>query len=299
MSLQDIDKACKDFGVLYYLPTLISSPIDTILQAIKAVREFKKSHPGSGLLGMHLEGPFLNPIKKGAHSAQVIHNPTDDELALIVEKGRDIIKIMTIAPECFTDPQIRYLLDNKIQLYAGHSNMSYEKAMHYFDMGIDMVTHLYNAMSAFTHRAPGFMGAALERTDIWAPIILDGHHLHYGAARIAQRLKPEHLLLITDSTFLGRKIDQFIWGDFDASMINGTYVNKEGNLAGAAISMIEAMQNAKNELQISEQTAIEMATSRPARAIKMQDKIGYIRPGYPARFCIFDEGFKNMETLIL
>lgn len=296
--LEDMTAACRDFGTLHFLPTLISSPKPVILSALQSIRAFKEKHPGSGVLGMHLEGPFFNPVKRGAHSPHIIRKPTDEELEEIVHEGKGVIKIMTIAPEMFTDDQIRYLLDQDILLSAGHSNMSYEQAHHYFDMGIDLITHLYNAMSGFTHRSPGFAGAALERKGIWAPIVMDGHHVHFGAARIAHQMKKDRLVLISDSSFLGRRIQDFSWGDFDAKMVDGTYRNKEGNLAGAAISMVEALENACNHLGVSEQEAIEMATSRPAKAIRMQDQIGYIKKGYPARFCVFKPGFKQLESLI-
>lgn len=297
--LLDITAACRDFGTLHFLPTLISSPQSVILSALKSVQQFKEQYPEAGVLGMHLEGPFFNPVKRGAHSPNIVRTPTDEELEDIVKAGRDVIKIMTIAPEMFTDDQIRYLLDQGILLSAGHSNMSYEQAHYYFDMGIDLITHLYNAMSGFTHRSPGFAGAALERAAVWAPIVLDGHHVHFGAARIARQMKKDRLLLLSDSSFLGRRIQDFVWGDFDAKMIDGTYRNKEGNLAGAAISMVEALENAVTHLGVTEKEAVEMATSRPALAIRMQDQIGYIKAGYPARFCVFEAGFKNLESLVL
>jgi len=298
-SLMDIAEACKQFGTLHFLPTLISSPTPVIITAINAVRDCQAQYPSAGILGMHLEGPFFNPSKRGAHSAGIVRRPTDKELELIVQAGKDIIKIMTIAPEMFSDDQIRYLLDQGILLAAGHSDMNYEQAMHYFDMGINMVTHLYNAMSGFSARSPGFTGASLEREGIWTPIILDGHHVHYGAARLAYQLKKQALFLITDSSFLGRRVQDFSWADFDAKMVSGTYRNKEGNLAGAAISMAEAVCNALQHLPVTEQEALAMATSRPARAIRMDHEIGYIAPGYPARFCVFDSGFNHLESLIL
>jgi len=298
-SLRDIAEACQDFGTLHFLPTLISSPIEVIVEAIRAVSDFRQKYPKAGVLGMHLEGPYFNPVKRGAHSAAIVRKPTDRELEIIVKEGKDVIKVMTLAPEMFSDDQLRYLIDQGILISAGHSNMSYEQAMHYFDLGINVVTHLYNAMSGFSPRTPGFVGAALERKGIWAPIILDGHHVHYGAARLAKQAKAEQLFLITDSSFLGRQVQDFTWADFDAKMIDGTYRNKEGNLAGAAISMVEALQNALNHLNITEQEAIAMATSRPARAIGMDRQIGYIAPGFPARFCVFDAGFINLEPLVL
>lgn len=298
-SLLDIDQACQDHGTLYYLPTLISSRTETILKAITEVRNFQTKYPEKGVLGMHLEGPFFNPLKRGAHSKDIIRKPTDEELALIVEHSKGIIKVMTIAPELFSFEQIRYLQDNGILLAAGHSDMDYEQAMQYFEKGIHLATHLYNAMSAFGHRAPGFTGACLENDEVHTSIIMDGHHLHYGAARLAKRLKGDKLFLITDSSFLGRRMQSFQWDDFDASLQEGTYRNKEGNLAGAAISMPEAVLNASRQLHISLQEAIEMATSRVAKAIHMQDRIGHILPGYPARFFVFDDTLTKYSSLIL
>lgn len=298
-TLLDIDQACREHGTLYYLPTLISSRIETIITAIDEIRDFQTKYPEKGILGMHLEGPFFNPLKRGAHSKNIVRNPTDEELKRIVTHSKGIIKVMTIAPELFSFEQIRYLQDSGIQLAAGHSNMSYEQAMTYFDQGIQLATHLYNAMPAFGHRSPGLIGATLEHKDVYASIILDGHHLHYAAARLAKVLKGDHLFLITDSSFLGRRMQNFEWDDFDASLQDGTYRNKEGNLAGAAISMPEAVKNAHLQLQVSLQQAIEMATSHVANAIHMQDKLGYIRPGYPARFFVFNQDLTQYSTLIL
>lgn len=297
-TLSDIDQACRDFGTLYYLPTLISSPTEVILNAIGQVRQYREKYPEKGLLGMHLEGPFFSPEKRGAHNKDIIRLPTDKEIKQIVRAGKDVIKVMTIAPELFRDDQLRYLQDSGILLSAGHSNMDYGQAQQYFAKGIHLVTHLYNAMSAFAHRAPGLAGATLENDQVYTSLILDGHHCHYGAARLAKKLKGDKLFLITDSSFLGRKMQDFQWDTFDASLQEGTYRNKEGNLAGAAISMPEAVQNAREHLGCTLQQAIEMATSRVARAIRMDDRIGFIKENYPARFFVFDDHLNQYHSLI-
>lgn len=298
-SLTDITNACHHFGTLYFLPTLISSTQENILKAVNEIKHFQQEFPQSGVLGMHLEGPFFNPDKRGAHNKDIVRKPTDSELEQIVAHGKGIIKVMTIAPEMFSDEQIKLLQENNIRLSAGHSNMSYEQAQYYFDKGISLATHLYNAMSPFTHRAPGLTGAILENNDVYASIILDGHHCHYGAARIAYRLKKEKLFLITDSTFLGRKMQHFEWDTFDAMLKDDMYRNKEGNLAGASISMPEAVRNARENLNISLSEAIAMATSRVARAIGEDARIGFIRESYPARFFVFDDDIKHYSALIV
>lgn len=287
-TLADIYNTCCDYATPFILPTLISSPTEVILEAIDAVREFRKERPG--VLGMHLEGPFLNPSKHGAHDPLIIRKPTNAELEKIVLHGEDVIKVMTIAPEIFTNDQINMLLDSGVVLSAGHSEMTYDQAQYYFDKGIQLVTHLYNAMTQMGHRECGIVGAVFDSDNVFAPIILDGGHCNYAAARIALKQKEDKLFLITDSSFLGRQKKYFDWEGLNIEMTDGFYRDKTGNLAGAAISMPEAVKNVVDHLRASVQEAVEMATSRVARAIKMDDKIGFIKPGFPAKFVLFDDG---------
>ena len=137
-----------------------------------------------------------------------------------------------------------------------------------------------------------------DNNDVYAPVILDGAHCKYAAARIAYKIKRDKLFLISDAAFLGRKVKHFEWGDFDATLTNGFYRNKEGNLAGAAISMVEAVRNAFIHLNMSLEEAINMATINAAKAIKMEDKIAAVKPGYPATFIKFNDDLSKYQTLI-
>ncbi len=284
-------------GTYYVLPTLITSSLENILQGIEVVRKFIEDNPQSGVVGMHLEGPFLNPLKRGAHLAKYVRKPSDEELFQIAEAGKEIIKIWTIAPEQFTGKQIKALRETGIKLSVGHSNATFEEATAAFDSGINLVTHLYNAMSNFQHRAPGLVGASLARSEVWAPIILDGKHCHFGAAATAWNAKPDKLFLISDALFLGRKKSVFQWEEFDATLNNGGYVNSEGNLAGSAVSMGECVFNAVNSLGIPLEIAVSMATDRPARALGLADKLGKIDIEFPAVFTSFDAQLKNFEVV--
>lgn len=288
-ALFDMSVACRKYGTCFFLPTLISSPQKKILDAIDNVRDFIRQYPDKGVLGMHLEGPFISPEKRGTHSVHTVRKATDREIEEIAFYGKGIVKIMTIAPEMMTDVQMEILQKNGIILSIGHSNINYEDAQRYFDTGIRLVTHLYNAMSDFSHRAPNLVGAALDNDSVYTPLILDGHHSHFSAGRIAQKIKRDKLILTTDCAFLGRKMESFAWEDFEAFLDNDSYVNKEGHLAGSAISMAEAVSNAINYLQVSTQEAIEMATSRVARALNSEDRIGFIQQGFPASFFVFEE----------
>lgn len=296
-TIHDIYESSLKYGTTHTLPCLISSSKETILKGIEAIRSYRSKHK-NGVLGMHLEGPFLNPLKRGAHSLTQVRKPTNSELEEIIRYGKDVIKVITIAPECFSEEQLDMLLESGIVISAGHSTMTYKEASYYFAKGINLVTHLFNAMTQFGHREPGLVGATFENEAVYAPIILDGAHCDYAAARLAYKLKKDKFFLITDATFLGRKVSNFKWENFDAHLENGFYRNDEGNLAGASISMDEAVRNAHQHLNVTIDEAIKMATCRVASAIKMEDKLGKIKPGYPASFVRFNDDLSKVESLI-
>ncbi len=298
-AIADINDACIKQGTAYTLPCLITSSLENILKGIEATKQYMAQNPNSGVLGMHLEGPFLNMSKRGAHQKQYIRKPTDDELKSIIEAGQDVIKIMTIAPEEFTENQIQMLLDAGITLSVGHSNASYETTQSAYNQGVKLCTHLFNAMSQFGHREPGVVGATFDDDTVFAPIILDGFHCDYAAARIAYSIKKDKLFLISDALFVNEKVKHFKWENFDAYLENGQYRNSEGNLAGAAISMADAVRNAVQFVGISLDEAIQMATIRPAKAIGMSNLIGQIAVGFPAKFTMFDEDLYFFKPLIL
>lgn len=296
-AIQDIYDASLKYGTTHVLPCLISSSNETILKGIEAVRQYMKKHD-NGVIGMHLEGPFLNPLKRGAHSMDQVRKPSNEELKEIIELGKDVIKVITIAPECFTEEQLKMLLESGIQISIGHSTVTHKEAQQYFSKGIKLVTHLFNAMTQFGHREPGLVGAVFENENVYAPVILDGAHCDYAAAKVAYKLKQDKFFLISDATFLGRKVENFKWDNFDAHLENGFYRNEDGNLAGATISMAEAVQNAFNHLNVSADEAIKMATSHVASAIGLEDKFGKIKTGFPASFVQFNDDLSEIETLI-
>jgi N-acetylglucosamine-6-phosphate deacetylase len=231
-TLHDICNSSLQFGTTHVLPCLISSSFETILEAISVVKDFMQQYPQKGVLGMHLEGPFLNPLKRGAHLAEYVRQPTDEELDQIIAQGSNVIKVMTVAPECFSAQQLKKLIESGIIISAGHSAMTCQQAKGYFSNGISLVTHLYNAMTQMGHREPGMVGAVLDNDRVYAPVILDGAHCDYTAARIAYAVKKEKLFLISDAAFLGRRMKKFSWGAFDTILTDGYYRNKDGNLAG-------------------------------------------------------------------
>ncbi len=296
-TIEDIYQSSVKTGTAYVLPTLITSSLENILKGVEATKNYLRKNPGSGVLGMHLEGPFLNPIKRGAHLAEYVRSPTMDELEEIIRYGRGTIRLITIAPEMFTDEQLELLLASGITVSAGHSNATYAEAQHAFSKGINLVTHLYNAMSAFAHRQPGLVGATFDNEAVYAPIIIDGVHCDFGAASVAYKIKGDKLFLISDALFLGEKVTEFKWGEFDAYLREGKYTNSDGNLAGATISLGDAVRNAVKMVGVPLQEAIEMATLRPAMAMGVSDLIGKVESGYPAVFTTFDDALSSFEVL--
>jgi N-acetylglucosamine-6-phosphate deacetylase len=294
-AIHDIYESSLQYGTTHMLPCLISSSHENILQGIEAIKNYRLKY-NNGVMGMHLEGPFINPVKRGAHLAKYVRTPTNAELEEIIRYGKDVIKLITIAPECFTDEQLEMLMASGFVLSAGHSNATYEQAQYGFSKGIQLITHLFNAMTQFGHRSPGLVGASLSNDTVYTPIILDGAHCDYAAARLAYKCKKDKLVLISDALFLSKKKKEFVWEGFKAALVDGLYRNDEGNLAGATISMADAVRNAVKELDVTVDEAIKMATCRAAAAIKMQDKVGEIKAGFPASFVQFNNDLTLIEA---
>jgi N-acetylglucosamine-6-phosphate deacetylase len=298
-TIQDIYESSRALGTTHVLPCLITSPLENILKGIESTKIFMQKNPDSGVLGMHLEGPFLNLAKRGAHLAAYVRKPTNAELEEIIKYGKDVIKIMTIAAENFTDEQLDLLLRSGIKLSLGHSNATYKQAGHAYQKGISLCTHLYNAMTQMGHREPGVVGATFDNPEVYAPIIMDGFHCDFAAARIAYKIKKDKLFLISDALFVGDKVTHFQWEEFDAYLKDGQYRNSEGNLAGAAISMADGVRNAVQKVGISLEEAIKMATIRAAKAVGMEQIVGQIAVGFPAKFVVFDESLSYFKPLLV
>lgn len=296
--LSDIASASRHGGTAFTLPCLITSSLENILKGIEVIKNHMANKPDDGILGLHLEGPYLNLEKRGAHMSKYVRKPTLAEVKKIVKAGKGVIKIWTIAPEVFEEEVLDYLLSQNITLSVGHSNATYEEANNAFEKGIHLVTHLFNAMSGLHHRSPGLVGAALANPRVWAPIILDGHHCHYGAARASFQAKKDKLFLISDALFLNQKIHHFRWEEFDAKLSPGpVYINSEGNLAGGAVSMGTCISHAVKEVGIPLETALDMATRRPAKAIGLEKKIGSIQVGFSSKMLSFKDDLTQFSWI--
>ncbi len=294
-TLKDVEFSAKKNGVGYVLPTLITSSIENIFEGLTAIKNYCTENPDSGVLGMHLEGPFISIKKRGAHLAKYIQTPTDDILREIIDFGGKYLKMITVAPESFTNKQLSLLVESGVKVSVGHSNATFEQAQEAFGLGINLVTHLFNAMSPFNHREPGLAGAALSNESVYTPIILDDVHVAIAAAKLAHKLKDGKLFLISDALFQNHKKQNFKWDEFDACLKDGNYMNSDGNLAGATISMADAVKNATNWLDVNTSEAIKMATKTPAEVIN--EEIGQIEVGSRAKLCSFSENLEDFKYL--
>lgn len=292
-NVETIFQAHLQYGTTGYLPTVISTSMENILDCIEVTRACMKDGK-HGVLGMHLEGPFFNPSKRGAHPEKYIHKPTDKELHLIAEKGEGIIKLMTFAPERFEDHQIKILLDAGIKLSAGHSDANYFEACKGFDLGISCVTHLYNAMSQFTSRNAGLVGAFLDHDNIWGGIIVDGIHSEFASVRVAHKIKQGKLFLVSDASFLNHPTDNFEFDGFNIHLDEGKYLTETGALAGSSITQLDGLRNCVNHVGINLEEAVKMTSTYPAEFLGIDNVVGKIQKGNKADFVVLG---KNLNLI--
>ena len=280
--------AHKRFGTTSFLPTLITSSADKMLQAIEVVRSCSVKRR-SGVLGLHLEGPYINGARAGVHDKQHVRGVSDDELNTILEKGRGVIRLMTLAPETVEEDQIRLLVQNGIVVSAGHSDATYDQAVRAFAWGVSSTTHLFNAMTQFSGREPGLVGATLDSSNVWAGIIADGFHVHFASIRVCKRLKGRRLLLVTDSMPpVGSRTTEFRLGDLEVQCRDGRCVTGDGTLAGSSLDMATAVRNCVQKAGITLDESLRMASTYAAEAIGLSDTLGKIKPGYMADMVVFN-----------
>jgi N-acetylglucosamine-6-phosphate deacetylase len=280
-SLFKLTEYCNRGGVAFCLPTVGTNTYEVLYQCIDAVRDYW-AKDGKGILGLHVEGPWINPIKRGAHIESLIHSPSLQQAEELLNYGKGVIKIITLAPEVCSKEIIDLILSHNIIISAGHSNASYTEAMDGFANGINTVTHLYNAMSPLQHRQPGLVGATLDHDTVMASIIPDGYHVDYAAIRIAKQIMKERLFVITDAVTETDK------GDYQHQLAGDKY-EAAGILSGSALTMAKAVQNLVNYTGIELGEALRMCSIYPAKVIRSDMDLGKIDKGYKANMVVMDE----------
>lgn len=298
-TLEIMQKANLKSGCTSYLPTLITSSDELMEHAVDVMRRYlsKKTHQHQAL-GLHIEGPYISPIKKGTHNPDFIRQPDQDMLDYLCDNA-DVITKVTLAPEQVNPHHIKQLKEAGIVVSAGHSNSTYQEARAGFASGISFATHLFNAMPYITGREPGLIGAIFDTPEVYTGIIADGHHVDWSNIRLAKKMKGDKLVLVTDATAIaGSDIDHFTFAGKTIYYRNGMCLDENGVLSGSALTMIEAVANSVNHIGIPLDEALRMASLYPARAIGLDSQLGSIAPGKIANLCVFDHNFNVTMTIV-
>ena len=297
-SIRAIGRAHRRFGTTGFLPTLISTDLDIMARAIAAVRgAIEAGVPG--VLGIHIEGPYLSLARKGVHDPAKLRELDASALGLLtsLRGGRTLV---TLAPEVTTPQIIEKLVAAGVVVSAGHTNATYAEISIALRHGLTGFTHLFNAMSQLTGREPGAVGAALEDPTSWCGIIVDGAHTDPVVLRIALRCKPhDRFMLVTDAMpSVGTNNDSFELQGRRITVSGSTCLDEDGRLAGSNIDMATCVRNAISMLGLSLPEAVRMASQGPAEFLGLARETGRIAPGLRADLVLADEGLNVLETWI-
>jgi N-acetylglucosamine-6-phosphate deacetylase len=297
-TLRTLAQAHRRFGTTGLLPTLISDDVQVMRTAIAATRQ-AISEGVPGVLGIHLEGPYIAPARKGTHDANKFRVPDAAEIALAASLDNGVT-LLTLAPERVPLESIRALVERGVVVAAGHTAASYEEARAGLEAGIRGFTHLYNAMSPLTGREPGAVGAALEDRDSWVGIIADGVHVHPASLRVALATKPRgKVMLVTDAMPpVGAEDPSYeLYGEV-ITAVDGVVRNAAGSLAGSALDMATAVRNSVQLLGVSLAEAARMASTYPAQFLNLDDRYGHIAEGHHADLVLLDDALQVRSTWI-
>ncbi len=296
-AIRAIGRAHRAFGTTGFLVTFITDSTEQMAAAVAATRDALAAGV-PGLLGLHLEGPFLNPARRGIHDERFVRSPNQGDLALLAELpvGRTLV---TLAPEQAPAGLIERLVAAGVIVAAGHTDAGYDQAMDGFRRGIAGVTHLFNAMTPMASRAPGMVGAALDHGPAWCGLIVDGHHVHPAVLRAAIAAKPRGtMILVTDAMppAAGGPAT-FDLGGRPIRAEGGRLLGADGTLAGADLDMARAVANAVRLLGLEAEEALRMASLYPAEALGLADR-GRIAAGQRADLVLLDDRLDVIDTWI-
>ncbi len=286
------------YGTTAMLPTLVSETPDKIGRALDAIDEAIEAKV-PGIVGIHVEGPVLNPARKGIHDP-VRFRDLDDDMVAVLTRPRKGKVMLTIAPERVPLDTIKRLVAAGVLVSAGHSEASYEQAMAAFDVGLSGITHLYNAMPAMQQRVPGLAGATLDDPRPWSGLIIDGFHVSAPMLRLALKARPfDKLMLVTDAmSSVGAVEKDFVLHGRPIAVSGGKCVNVDGTLAGSDLDMGAAVANAVEQLRITVDQAAVLAATNPAAFLGLSHERGALASGLRADWVVLDAALKPVETRI-
>lgn len=286
-ALSAMTDALLKVGTTGFYVTLATNSMGIFYKALKVVKE----NPHSAVLGLHFEGPYLNPIKRGAHIKEYIKRPERKEVEELLKAADGVLKIMTLAPEMVDKEIIKILLDNGVVISAGHSNATFEEAVKGYENGITTTTHLFNAMSSMHHRDTGLPGAVYLSKNAYASIIADGIHVDFNALKISKKIMGDRLFLITDA------VEEVKEGAYIHVKKEDRFTLPDGTLSGSKLTLLKAVQNCVEYAQIPMDEALRMASTYPAKVMSLSDR-GKIEEGLKANLTIFSQDFQPKYTVL-
>lgn len=298
-SIQEVSRTCASTGCTSFLATSVSSTIEDLLAMIHSVKRVVGHEVGAKIAGIHLEGPYLNPIRKGMQNEKYLRHPDIEEMKMIFKEADSLIQMVTIAPELPGGMElISFLKEQGVIISIAHSDATYEEAKKAFEAGASHVTHCFNGMRPIHHRDPGIVVAAFEEEHVSLQAIVDHIHLHPAIIRLMHRSKgPEGIVLITDALqAMGMGDGNYIFGGHHVTVTDGVARLHDGTLASSTVTMNEALRYTV-ETGISLTDAVQMASTTPARILGLQQK-GAIAVGMDADLVLVDDAFQVQWTMI-
>ncbi|WP_411272786.1 N-acetylglucosamine-6-phosphate deacetylase [Daejeonella sp.] len=276
-------------GTTGFMATAGTNSDDVVFKAIDAAKEYRHKARGN-YLGLHLEGPYLNVKRKGAHPENFIKKGALAEIKSWVERAEGELKMMTIAPEIQDQDVIDYLYSKDIIISAGHSDASYEEALGFLNKPIQAATHLYNAMPPIHHRQPGLV-PAIFKLKPYTSVVADGIHVSFPMIELAKRELGNRLFLITDAVTEANE------GIYQHVFTGEKYTMPDGTLSGSCLTMLKAVENCVTKVGITLEEALRMGSTYPAELLKGR-KLGLLKVGYDANIIVFNNQFKHHSTYL-
>jgi N-acetylglucosamine-6-phosphate deacetylase len=295
-AIRIIGAAHTRYGTTGFLPTLISDDLDRVAAALNAAEEAIAARV-PGVLGVHIEGPFLNPRRKGIHEERKLRLLDNATVSLLTRPRRGKV-MLTLAPELCSPETIAALVAGGVIVSAGHTDAGYDQVMAALAAGMSGFTHLFNAMSPLLHREPGAVGAAFDHGKAWCGLIADGVHVHPAALRIAMRiLPPDRIMLVSDAMpSVGATDKNFILQGKPISVVDGICVDDSGTLAGTDLDMAQALRTMVTLAGADPVQASRMASANPAAFLGLADECGALAPGQKADFVWLDSALQPRRT---
>ncbi|HPT83103.1 MAG TPA: N-acetylglucosamine-6-phosphate deacetylase [Limnochordia bacterium] len=299
-ALETMARFLAQNGTVGFLPSTVTASPEKTRLVCEVVAAYEDLADGAELIGIHLEGPYINEQYKGAQYGPAIRQADLEELEQLYGILGERLKLVTLAPEVPSGLEaVSWLKERGITVSIGHTNATYEEALAGFAQGITHVTHTYNGMRGLHHREPGVVGAVLATPGLYGELIADLIHVHPGAIKVLLRaLGPERIVLVTDSVqATGLPDGEYVLGDHKIYVRDGAARLPEGSLAGSTLTLKQAVQNMIEKIGVDLVDAFRMASFNPAQTIGLKYR-GWIREGYKADFVLLTPDFQVQKTII-